>query len=142
MQLSAIVPTHDRPAELRRCLDTLRAQVGTGDRLEVVVIDDGSSSDIQGLVASVAEAGPVAMRCERQALGGVNRARNHGAAIARGDVLAFLDDDTLVCPGWAGALLARLRAPPGRGGRRPGATGAGRPGAVLVGAAALLPGRI
>jgi GT2 family glycosyltransferase len=115
MQLSAIVPTHERPAELRRCLDTLRAQTGTGDHLEVVVIDDSSSSDIQGLVASVAGAGPVAMRCERQALGGVNRARNHGAAIARGDVLAFLDDDTLVSPGWAGALLGAFEHHPAAG---------------------------
>jgi GT2 family glycosyltransferase len=112
MQLSAIVPTHERPVALRRCLETLKAQDGAADRLEVVVVDDGSSADIQGLVAAVAGDGPVAMRCERQALGGLNRARNRGAASARGDVLAFLDDDTLVSPGWAAALLAAFQNHP------------------------------
>lgn len=46
------------------------------------------------------------MRCERQPLSGLNAARNRGVSAARGDVLAFLDDDTIVAPGWAAALHA------------------------------------
>jgi GT2 family glycosyltransferase len=105
VRLSAIVPTHNRPDRLRECLETLRLQdIGPGE-LEVIVVDDGSAVDMAPLVAEVAAAGETEMRCERLALSGLNGARNHGAAVARGEVLAFLDDDTLVSPGWAGTLL-------------------------------------
>lgn len=105
MRLTAIVPTHDRPDALGACLDTLRQQDVDPERLEVVVVDDGSASDIVGLVDAVARGSRVAIRCERQPLGGLNAARNRGAAAAAGDVLAFLDDDTLVSPAWAAAMV-------------------------------------
>jgi glucosyl-dolichyl phosphate glucuronosyltransferase len=73
--------------------------------LEVIVVDDGSSSDIGALVSEVAARGPVPMRCERISNRGLNGARNHGAALAGGELLAFLDDDTLVSRDWAGALV-------------------------------------
>jgi glucosyl-dolichyl phosphate glucuronosyltransferase len=110
--LSAIVPTHDRPIALRRCLETLRLQDATPAEFEVVVVDDGSTSDIQAVVASVAAGSPIEIRYERQPLTGLNGARNRGARVTRGAVLAFLDDDTLVSPGWAPALLGAFRANP------------------------------
>jgi cellulose synthase/poly-beta-1,6-N-acetylglucosamine synthase-like glycosyltransferase len=45
------------------------------------------------------------MRCERQPLTGLNGARNRGVAAASGELLAFLDDDTIVSPGRAQAML-------------------------------------
>ena len=105
MRLSAIVPTHNRPGELRHCLRTLQAQNVDPAALEVVVVDDGSASDMAALVAEVAEDGPIEMRCERLPLTGLNGARNRGAAVSSGELLAFLDDDTLISPGWAAALV-------------------------------------
>lgn len=102
--LSAIIPTHDRPAPLRSCLFTLQCQEVREGELEVVVVDDGSDADIQAIVRDIE--GEIPVRFERQQLGGLNAARNRGAEMARGSVLAFLDDDTLVSPGWARALLA------------------------------------
>jgi glucosyl-dolichyl phosphate glucuronosyltransferase len=101
MRVSAIVPTHDRPERLRTCLESLRAQTIDPALLEVIVVDDGSTGDIASVVSAAAAAGPIAMRCERQPLGGLNSARNRGARIAEGDVLAFLDDDTIVAEAWA-----------------------------------------
>src|SRR5437660_170245 len=106
MRLSAIIPTHNRPAELRRCLESLKKQTSGASEIEVIVVDDGSDTDIGSVVAELATMGPVAMRCERQPLTGLNSARNRGVAAASGDLLAFLDDDTLVSPGWAQAMLA------------------------------------
>lgn len=105
MKLSAIVPTHNRPDVLERCLETLQSQDADSRDFEVVVVDDGSEVDVPALVSRVAARGPIPMRCERQELGGLNRARNRGVAASHGEVLAFLDDDTLVSAGWASALL-------------------------------------
>lgn len=112
MTLSAIVPTHERPTVLRQCLETLRDQHVDPERFEVVVVDDGSASDIAAIVGDVAAGGPIRMLCERQSLTGLNGARNRGAAVAGGDVLAFLDDDTLVSPGWAQAMLSAFERHP------------------------------
>jgi len=118
LRLSAIIPTHDRPEMLYRCLETLRTQGIDPARLEVVVVDDGSASDIQAIV-NAAAGGPFPMHCERQQLTGLNAARNRGASVASGDILAFLDDDTLVSEGWATALLSAFEEHPcaGVGGR-------------------------
>ena len=119
MKLSAIIPTHDRPDQLRRCLETLCAQEVDPDQLELVVVDDGSTADVGRIVSELGEAASITLRCERQELSGLNAARNRGAAAAEGSVLAFLDDDTLVCAGWAQALLHAFDNPEcaGVGGR-------------------------
>jgi glycosyltransferase involved in cell wall biosynthesis len=111
MKLSAIIPTHDRPDQLRRCLETLCAQEVEPGQLELVVVDDGSRADVAALVSELGGQAVVAVRCERQELAGLNAARNRGVAAATGSLLAFLDDDTLVCPGWARALLEAFNDP-------------------------------
>jgi glucosyl-dolichyl phosphate glucuronosyltransferase len=105
VRLSAIVPTHNRPNQLRACLETLRVQDVDPGEFEVIVVDDGSPTEMAALVAEAAASGDTEMRCERLTPVGLNGARNHGASVARGAVLAFLDDDTLVSPGWARALI-------------------------------------
>ncbi len=112
MRLSVIIPTHNRPATLRACLATLQRQDADPAALEVVVVDDGSEPEMAPLVAEVAASGPVSMRCERQPTSGLNSARNRGVGASSGDVVAFLDDDTLVSPGWAGAMLAAFSGHP------------------------------
>ena len=105
-RISAIVPTRDRPELLRGLLETLAAQRIDPDALEVVVVDDGSEGPVAEIVGSAAGRGPISMRCERQEGEGLNAARNLGAERSSGEILAFLDDDTLADPGWAAALLA------------------------------------
>lgn len=114
MRLSAIVPTHNRPGPLRECLRTLQAQDVDSSALEVLVIDDGSDSPeaIAAVVAEVSGESEIQMRCEHVAPSGLNEARNRGAALATGDVLAFLDDDTLISPGWATALVLAFEQEP------------------------------
>jgi glycosyltransferase involved in cell wall biosynthesis len=106
VRLSAIVPTHNRPEALRACLESLQRQDADPDAFEVVVVDDGSEQDMAPVVSDVTAAGSIPMRCERQRTTGLNGARNRGAEVASGELLGFLDDDTLVSPGWASALIA------------------------------------
>jgi glycosyltransferase involved in cell wall biosynthesis len=112
MMLTTIIPTHDRPTILEDCLATLIGQEIAPEELEVVVVDDGSQSDIRALVTRIAARSDIAVRCERQSLSGLNAARNRGVAHARGKVLAFLDDDTLVSPGWARAMAHAFESYP------------------------------
>lgn len=99
--LSVVVPTRDRPDRLRRCLTPLRETLGPDDELLVV---DSASQDPE--VKEVAEAaGAVYVRCERP---GASVARNVGWRLARHDLIAFVDDDVRVSPGWADGMREAL----------------------------------
>jgi glycosyltransferase involved in cell wall biosynthesis len=103
--ISVVVPTRDRPDALRRCLDALSAQTVL-DRLEVVVVDDGSHAADEVAAAS---AGHAHVRLIRRAGGGPAAARNAGARAARGAFLCFTDDDCVPRPDWADRLVDTLR---------------------------------
>ncbi len=108
---TVVVPTFGRPRELARCLSGLAAQDYPLDRVEVVVVDDGSPVPAAKLASP--PDGP-ALTLLRTAHHGPAAARNLGVARARGDVVAFTDDDCLPDPGWLRALAAQLAADPGR----------------------------
>jgi GT2 family glycosyltransferase len=101
--VSVVVPTRDRPDQLRACLDALEAQSAAA--FEVVVVDDGSRRP--AAVGDVVAAAPHA-----RLLSGTGRgpaaARNLGAAAARAPVVCFTDDDCRPEPGWIDTLTARL----------------------------------
>lgn len=95
--VSVIVPTRDRPAALGRCLAALGAQ-SLEDRIEVVVVDDGSRAVDE--VARVVAGHPGA-RLVRRTGTGPAAARNAGVRAARGSLLCFTDDDCEAQPDWA-----------------------------------------
>ena len=82
-----VVITRDRPAELRRALDSLRTQVGPAR--EVLVVDNGSR-DPAAVAAACAGVARV-LRLDRNL--GVAEARNRGARASTADLFVFLDDD-------------------------------------------------
>lgn len=106
---SVVVPTYARPERLAACLDALARLDPPPGGHEVVVVDDGSPTPLDDVVAP--HAGLV--RLHRQANAGPASARNAGAALARGERLAFTDDDCLPEAGWLVALDAAQDAEPG-----------------------------
>jgi GT2 family glycosyltransferase len=82
-----------------------------GDRLEVIVVDDGSPHPIDDLVAPFRSS--LDLTLIRQRNGGPAAARNTGAARARGRLLAFTDDDCRPTPDWLHHLAERLQDAPG-----------------------------
>jgi glycosyltransferase involved in cell wall biosynthesis len=102
--LSVVVPTRDRPEQLDACLSALVPALRPVDELLVV---DSASRDRR--VPAVAQAHGVAVvRCDEP---GASRARNAGVDAARHEVVAFVDDDVRVAPGWAAALAAPFADP-------------------------------
>jgi glycosyltransferase involved in cell wall biosynthesis len=98
--VSVVVPTCNRAGYLEVTLASLAAQA-PGVPYEVIVVDDGSTDDTAG----VAERAGVAYRRHERSRG-PNAARNTGIAAARGPLIALIDDDVRVPPGWVGALAA------------------------------------
>lgn len=110
-RLSVVIPTCGRPELLGRCLLALAVQTLPRSDFEVVVVDDGHSALTQRLVDTIAGETPgLAIRCVRPDHGrGPAVARNTGWRLARGDIIAFTDDDTVPQPGWLAAGEAALR---------------------------------
>lgn len=112
MHLSVIVPFHRDLVNLHKCLAAVRAAAqrlpqGTVLR-ETIVVADGSPDDP---TAEAAANGAVVAAIEGPR--GPATARNRGAAIARGDVLVFIDSDVVVNPASLAQLADRLVHDPG-----------------------------
>ncbi len=107
--VSIVIATADRPGPLARCLAAVAALEHPRDELEVIVVDDGGTADLELPVA-----GGLPVRLLRRERGGPGAARNDGARAAAGELLAFTDDDCLPEPGWLRELCAAARgAAPG-----------------------------
>ena len=105
-----VVPTHERPAQLRNCLQAIARLNYPRDRIDVVVVDDGSRQAPAGEVEEARRA--LRIDLVTQANAGPGVARNTGAARASGKYVAFLGDDCEPAADWLHALAARLsRAP-------------------------------
>jgi GT2 family glycosyltransferase len=98
---SFIVPVRDNAERLARCLASIRANRWRG-AVEVIVVDNGSS-DGSADVARRMGATVLHMPGER-----VARLRNAGAERASGEVLAFVDADHVIDPGWLAAAMETL----------------------------------
>jgi glycosyltransferase involved in cell wall biosynthesis len=103
---SVVVCTYNRAAMLRGALESLFAQkMAPGASFEVIVVDDGSTDNTAEVAAGLARSSPVPVRCILGPHQGVAAARNAGVAAARGDWVAFLDDDERASPRWLAHLL-------------------------------------
>ncbi|MCC7009125.1 MAG: glycosyltransferase [Acidobacteria bacterium] len=107
--VSFVVPVRNDAERLARCLASIRAAAPAGVDVEIVVADNGST-DGSAEVARRAGATVLSLPGLR-----VAELRNRAAAIARGDLLGFVDADHEIVPGWIAAAI-ELLLPAARGG--------------------------
>ncbi len=105
VQVSVIIPARDAAATLGACLDALADQAVPGANAELIVVDDCSHDQTR----------TIAQRPNVRVLHGAGRgpavARNLGARCAQGDILVFLDADTVPRPGWLAELVTPFVEP-------------------------------
>ncbi|MFJ9951512.1 glycosyltransferase [Kitasatospora sp. NPDC091207] len=106
--VSVIVCTRGRPTLLG---DSLSALLRTDyPATEFLVVDNAPEDDATERLVRALD--PDRLRYLREPVPGLARARNRGLSAARGEVVAFTDDDALADPGWVTALAGAFRADP------------------------------
>lgn len=106
MQISVIIPTHNRAQVLARALESVQRQ--SHQPVETIVVDDGSTDG----TAAMMQANFPACRYLPQENLGVSSARNRGIEAATGEWLAFLDSDDEWLPTKLAAQKAALETAP------------------------------
>jgi GT2 family glycosyltransferase len=107
---SIVIPTYDRPRQLASCLESLTALTYPRDSFEVIVVDDGSPVSPRNIVNDFSDR--LNMTLLTQANAGPATARNLGAKQAKGEFLAFTDDDCAPDPDWLHSLADQFRTAP------------------------------
>lgn len=104
ISVSVVIPTCGRMDLLGRCLDALCKQTLDTAFYEIIVVDDRPDFATHHMVAErarqAAEKGLDIIYIANNGTHGPAAARNCGWRVARGDVIAFTDDDTVPTPGW------------------------------------------
>ncbi len=105
---SIIVPTYNRPAQLATCLKSLVELEYQRDRFEVIVVDDGSKESLYSVVRPFSK--EITVKLVSQLNAGPAAARNTGVKHAKGEYIAFTDDDCRPAHDWLQQLAAHFGA--------------------------------
>ena len=104
MIFSVIIPTYNRLAALKKALESLYNQ--NFHDYEIIVVNDGSKDGTAEFLRN--EESSYKIRIVELPDLGIAAARNRGASVAKGEILAFLDDDCSVYPDWLNDLKKSL----------------------------------
>jgi glycosyltransferase involved in cell wall biosynthesis len=102
--ISVIVPLYNKASYVDRCLDSILGQSHAD--FELIVVNDGSTD---GSERAAGRRRDPRMRLVSQPNAGPGEARNHGARLAEGALLAFLDGDDAWHPDYLKESLAKMR---------------------------------
>ena len=104
MRTSIIIATYNQAEKLEKCLDELKKSSYPSEAIEVIVVDNNSQDNTESVVKSFS--GVKYLKEERQ---GSSYARNKGVSESTGEVLVFLDADSLPSEGWLTNLIAPFK---------------------------------
>ncbi len=97
-EIALLMSTYQRPAHLRRALESIALQQGVEGRMELVVTDDGSTDETPQIVAEFARRVPfrVGFTTHEHTVFRLSRCRNEGAKASQAPYLLFLDGDCIL----------------------------------------------
>ncbi len=98
--VSVLIVTFNRGKIINACLESLAHQTYPRNRYEVIVVDDGSTDD----TAQIAEKHGVKV-IRHKVNRGISVARNTALGEAKGEIVAYIDDDAVADPKWLEYLM-------------------------------------
>ena len=104
IDISVVVPTFNRRELLGKCLESLFSQDYDHKRIEIIVVDDGSTDRTPVFLERLAEK-KEGLIWKRQKGQGPAAARNKGVKVAKAQIIAFLDDDCVADENWISLMV-------------------------------------
>ncbi|MBT9317528.1 glycosyltransferase [Leptothoe spongobia] len=98
-RISAVICTYNRADRLILALDGLQTQTLPWEQFEIVVIDNASTDNTKAVCADYQQKLPYLVY-QYEPIQGLSTARNTGLKVAKGDYIAYLDDDAIPCANW------------------------------------------
>lgn len=113
IDLTVLVCTYNRADDLSELLESVLAQPTDGRfEYEVFVVDNNSSDRTRAAVEALIARGSPRLRYQFEGRQGKSFALNTGLASARGEIVAIIDDDQLMPPGYLIEMMAAFRGQP------------------------------
>jgi len=110
MDISVVLCTYNRCKILPQALESvLGSTLPSSIDWELLVVDNNSTDQTRQVVEEYCRRFPDRIRYVFEMQQGLSRARNRGIREARGTIIAFMDDDVTVEPGWLQTLTSSLR---------------------------------
>lgn len=108
--ISVVVCTYSRAESLGRMLDSLRQmRVPPELEWELIVVDNNSTDNTRAVVEEFAQTSSLDVHYVFEPKQGLSNARNTGIANARGEIIAFTDDDVRVSPEWLAEIVRTFK---------------------------------
>ena len=102
--ISAVITTYNRAEMLAMALEALLRQKTGGVSYEVVIVDNNSTDNTRATIEAFIAKGHTNLRYVFEPKQGIAHGRNAGVAAARGDIIAFTDDDVIVTENWIATI--------------------------------------
>ncbi|VEP18899.1 Glycosyltransferase AglE [Hyella patelloides LEGE 07179] len=103
--VSVIIPVFNDSERLKKCLLALEKQIYPKSLFEIIVVDNNSSENIEIVTSQFSQ---VRLIVEKNP--GSYSARNRGIALAKGQILAFIDSDCLPVEQWIASGVEALKS--------------------------------
>ena len=108
-EVSVCVCAFKRPLLLMQLLKSLATQTLALSRFEVIVVDNDPAASAKAVIQEAAQSYPeLLVRYEIEPLPGISFARNKTVALAKGELLAFIDDDEWAASNWLSDLVGNM----------------------------------
>ena len=111
VKVSLIVSTYGRPVSLKDTLVSLLQQDISSEQYEIIVVDNKPMKDVYRIIQELELEWQRSIHYVEEPRIGLHNARHAGARTARGEILAYVDDDVVAPPGWLKALLKSYTDP-------------------------------
>jgi len=110
ISISIVICTRNRAQQLNTCLAYIAA-LNTSIAWELIIVDNGSSDNTSCVLREFARSASFPVIILNEPVPGLGRARNRGWRAARGEIIAFTDDDCYVLPDFPGEVLEAFADP-------------------------------